>query len=369
VRPATLPAAVLLVTTALAAQVPCRAQAGASAVQAHPETSPASAARVPPPIETNRSPPPEALYRSPVDVEADPDAFYAPTHYRERGLSRTAGGWNADARGWVASFRTYAREQALRPTRDRHTIYLCPLGPMNYGMRRRTRTVREFLQAYLTLPVKMLPAAPIAGRPVRVVTVLGRAVRQYEAEDLKDHVLMPRLPADGLALMGITAEDLYSTQVDWDCVGNLTCTGRGFAVCSLARLFPEFYGGRGAPGSERFGLALALRMVADAGVGMLGPTPCRKYYCVMNQAKYTTMDEPVHLCPDCLRKLRWSLGFDLIERYQALRRFYCRHALMDEARWVLERLKECVPAADAARTTPSATAQKTAVEPEAPPSP
>ncbi len=368
-RPATPLAAVLLMATALAAPLPCRATVGGRGTQGRETTSPEPAAGVPPPIETNRSPPPEALYRPPVDVEADPDAFYAPTHYRERGLSRTAGGWDADARGWIASFRTYVREQALRPTHQRHTIYLCPLGRMTYGMRRRTRIVREFLEVYLALPVRMLPAARIAGRPIRVVTVRGQTVRQYEAGDLKDHVLIPRLPADGLALMGITAEDLYSTEVDWDCVGNLTCTGRGFAVCSLARLFPEFYEGRGSPVSERLGLALALRMVADAGVGMLGPTPCRKYYCAMNQAKHTTMDEPVHLCPGCLRKLRWGLGFDVIKRYQALRRFYCRYSMMDEARWVLKRLKECVPAAEAARAASSTTAQEAAAEPGEPPSP
>jgi len=354
---ATLLAAALVTMAGPAAPVPHCAPAAAPAEEAAAEAAP-----VPLPIKTNRSPPADALYRPPVDVEADPPAFYAKTHYRERGLARTAGGWDADARGWVASFHKYQAEQALRPTRDRHTVYLCPLGRMTYRMRKRTRQVREFLQVYLTLPVAMLEPAPVNGRPVRTVIVGGRAVRQYEAADLKEHVLVPRLRPDALAMMGITAEDLYSTQVDWDCVGNLTATGRGLAVCSLARLFPEFHHAAPTARAERRGLDLGFRMVADAGVGMLGPTPCRKYYCIMNQAKYTSMREPLHLCPDCLRKLRWSLGFDLIRRYQALRRFYCRLGMMDEARWVLERLKACVPAAEAARTAPPGTADEAAKE-------
>ncbi|MFO8013821.1 MAG: hypothetical protein R6X20_11015 [Phycisphaerae bacterium] len=307
------------------------------------------------PIRTNRSPPVDFLFRPPVDVEADPAAFYARTHYRERGLARTAGGWNADARGWVASFHEF-RPLALRPTRQRHTLDLVPLGKMTYRMRKRTRRLREFLQVYLTLPVRMREPAPVRGRPVRTVTVADRAVRQYEAGDLKDHLLVPRLRPDTFAMIGVTADDMYSAQVDWDCVGNQTSTGRGFAVCSLARLFPEFHHAAPTAKAERRGMDLAMRMFADAAVGMLGPTPCRKYYCVMNQAKVTSMKEPVHLCPDCLRKLRWSLGFDLIGRYQALRRFYVRMGRMDEARWVLERLKECVPAAEAARTAPPAAA-------------
>jgi len=348
VRPATLPAAVLLVTTALAAQVPCRAQAGVSAVQAHPETSPASDARVPPPIETNRSPPPEALYRPPVDVEADPEAFYASTHYRERGLSRTAGGWNADARGWVASFRTYAREQALRPTRDRHTIYLMPLGPLDEKVRKRIGLVRDFLEAYLTLPVRMLPAAPLDGRPSRPARVAGRTVRQYEAEHLIDHLLKPQRSADALAVMGLASQDLYVEQVDWASVAHLARTGQGLAVCSLARTFPEFFKRRATAENVYQDRRLAFGMAADAACRMIGLTPCRKYYCLMNQARRSSTTEPLHLCPDCLRKLRWTLGFDPVERYESLRGFYKRAGLPVEATWVQRRLVECRKAKQAA---------------------
>jgi len=369
VRPATLLAAVVMATAGAAAPDACPVRAAGPADAAPPAAGRTAAmaetaAAVPLPIETNLAPPADALYRSPADVDDDPPAFYARTLYRERGLGRHAGGWDADARRWVASFHQF-QAQALRPTRRRHTIDLVPMGEMTYRMRKRTRQVREFLQVYLTLPVRMREPAPLGGRPVRTVLVAGRAVRQFEAGDLKTRLLVPRLRPDTLAMVGITAEDLYSTLVDWDCVGNQTSTGRGFAVCSLARLFPEFHHARPTAKAERRGMDLAFRMVADAAVGMLGHTPCRKYYCVMNQAKVTSMREPVHLCPDCLRKLRWSLGFDLIERYQALRRFYCRAGLTDEARWVLERLKECVPAADAARAASPGTGDGAAAD-EAP---
>ncbi len=329
-----------------------------------PPPPPGAGAEAPPPpaplpIRTNRSPPVNFLFRPPVDPETDPPAFYALTHFRERGLGRDAGGWDAEARGWVASFHQF-QGRALRPTRERHTIDVVPLGEMTYRMRKRMRRLREFLQVYLTLPVRMQEPAPVRGRPVRTVTVARRRVRQFEAGDLKDHRLVPRLRPDTLAMIGITAEDLYSDEVDWDCVGNETYTGHGFAMCSLARLFPEFHNAAPTAKAERRGMDLAMRMFADAAAGMLGLTPCRKYYCVMNQAKVTSMKEPVHLCPDCLRKLRWSLGFDLVERYQALRRYYVRIGRMDEARWLLERLKECVPAAGAAGAEPPAAASGSA---------
>ena len=293
------------------------------------------------PRDTNRSPLPADLYRPRVSIEDDPDAFYAVAHYGERGLTKTAGGFDADARGWVRSFDQYVANKPLQPTHARHTIYICPLGQMDFTMQQRMRTLRTFLEIYLTLPIKTMPAAPIAGRRSRMTKAHGREVRQYDTEDLKEHLLKPRLPDDALAIMGLTARDLYSERLDWDSVTNTTYTGRGFGVCSLARLFPEPWGYKATPQSKKSGLAVSFRMVADVACGMLGPTPCRKYYCVMNQSRYTSMEEPLHLCPDCLRKLRWTLGFDIIERYEALRQFYARVGMQEEARWVGKRLEEC----------------------------
>ena len=284
---------------------------------------------------------PNALYRPQVRIEDDPPAFYAVTHYRERGLPKTAGGFDADEHGWVESLKTYVANKPLRPTHGRHTVYICPLGPMDSKMQPRMRILCTFLEVYLTLPVKIMQAVPIAGRRSRMAKAHGCRVRQYETGHLKDDVLKPSLPDDALGVLGLTAQDLYSEEVDWDSVASKTFTGRGFAVCSLIRFFPEPWGHAATSKSEWEGLGLSLRTVAAACCGMLGPSPCRKYYCVLNQSRYISTDKPIHLCPDCLRKLRWSLGFDLIERYEALRRFYTRTGMRKEARWVAKRIAEC----------------------------
>ena len=365
-RPATLLAAAMLTLGAAAAPqgVPLRAAETSaeppaeSPAEPPAEPVPQDRAALPPvplPIRTNRLPPDEALWRGPVAIERDPPAFYAPTYYRERGLTRDAGGYDADARGWVASFRQF-QPKALRPTHRRHTIDLVPMGEMSPRMEARMHRIREFLEVYLTLPVRMRDAVPIEGRPTRRTTVADRTVRQFEAGHLRRDVLVPCFRPDTLAVLGVTAEDMYSDDLDWDSLSNQTATCHGSAVCSLARLFPEFHHAAATAEAERHGMDLAMRMFADAAGGMLGATPCRKYYCVMNQARYTSMKEPLHLCPNCLRRLRWSLGFDVVERYKALRRYYCRIERMDEARWILERLKECVPAAEAAEAEPGTAA-------------
>lgn len=48
---------------------------------------------------------------------------------------------------------------------------------------------------------------------------------------------------------------------------------------------------------------------------------------------------PLSLCPVCLRKLQFSIGFDVVDRYRMLLDFYQRTGFENEAEWVLNRLK------------------------------
>jgi archaemetzincin len=48
---------------------------------------------------------------------------------------------------------------------------------------------------------------------------------------------------------------------------------------------------------------------------------------------------PLHLCPQDLRKLQWSVGFDVHERYRRLAELYRELGLGDEADWIESRLE------------------------------
>ena len=48
---------------------------------------------------------------------------------------------------------------------------------------------------------------------------------------------------------------------------------------------------------------------------------------------------PLHLCPVCLRKLRWSIGFDVLERYRALERVTRADGFGDEADWLSHEIR------------------------------
>jgi archaemetzincin len=52
---------------------------------------------------------------------------------------------------------------------------------------------------------------------------------------------------------------------------------------------------------------------------------------------------PLHLCPVDLRKLQWSVGFDVVERYRSLLDFHRRAGFEDEAQWLERRLVFIAP--------------------------
>ncbi len=47
--------------------------------------------------------------------------------------------------------------------------------------------------------------------------------------------------------------------------------------------------------------------------------------------------QPLHLCPVCLRKLHFATGFDVVQRYDDLHRFYQKVGLNNEAEWINDR--------------------------------
>ena len=51
---------------------------------------------------------------------------------------------------------------------------------------------------------------------------------------------------------------------------------------------------------------------------------CAYYACAMNESKSVQQAErqPLFMCPVCLRKLQKAVGFDIVERYEALHVFF-----------------------------------------------
>jgi archaemetzincin len=78
---------------------------------------------------------------------------------------------------------------------------------------------------------------------------------------------------------------------------------------------------------------------------MFGIEHCVWFRCLMNGSNYLAESDArrLHLCPVDLRKLQWSIGFDVVERYRRLLDFYRREGFEDEAQWLDKRLRFVAP--------------------------
>ena len=236
----------------------------------------------------------------------------------------------------------FAASDPVRPTVDRHTIYLSIVGPMKEADTKRLGVLREFMETFYTLPVRMGPPASLQGVTSRPGRGADPAVRQYLTRDILSKTLPPLLPKDGLCLLGVTMEDLYPDPT-WNFVFGEAMLDSRVGVYSLVRFYPAFWGQADTAETDKLAFLRSLKVLVHETGHMFGVHHCQKYECVMNGSNSLAESDrsPLCLCPECLKKFRWNIGFDVVERYQALDKFYRAHDMADEAEWVEKRLKEC----------------------------
>jgi archaemetzincin len=112
-------------------------------------------------------------------------------------------------------------------------------------------------------------------------------------------------------------------------------------VYSFARYDPAF---SGEPQTRDYG-ALVLRrsckVLAHEAAHIFGLAHCIYFSCLMNGSNHLAESDrrPLHICPVCLRKLEWSIGFDVVRRYASLERVTREASFMDEVEWLSQQLK------------------------------
>lgn len=256
---------------------------------------------------------------------------------------QNADGWYGLYAEPIQSFEYYQSQHPTRPTAQRRTIVLQPIGPMNAAQKVLLGDLKQYCQAFFQVPVRIEKPLPLklaaVWRPASGPGLkLGVDHRQYDAANIIDHVLLPRLPHDALAYLGVTMADLWVGDMGYIFgIGNFdNRTG----VYSLCRYYSHF----GLPADQRLAklqiLRRACRVLNHETGHMLGLQHCVLYKCSMNGGNsLTDMDAaPLDYCPVCHRKLLWNIGCDGTKRYTDLLAFYRSHGMHEEAKWTLSRL-------------------------------
>lgn len=161
-----------------------------------------------------------------------------------------------------------------------------------------------------------------------------------------------KMPTDAICLMALTMSDIYDAPPDLFVAG-LAAGNHRVGVFSLRRYDPaltfsvehwhqvtETDSGMPSSQIEKTVLQRSCKLLVHEVSHLLGVDHCIWYSCCMNGSGHLSEDfsQSMHLCPVDLRKLQHLCGFDVVKRYQRLAEFFEAHGLVEEEKWVSNRL-------------------------------
>jgi archaemetzincin len=251
-----------------------------------------------------------------------------------------------DPHDWLAvhpeagqTFDEFKASGPNRPSKSRRVIYFQPLGDFAADRSPAIEKLREFASAFFAMRVEALPAASIDTSKLTTRHNPQTGNLQILTGDVLNF-LKARVPADAFCVLAIAMEDLYP-EPSWNFVFGQASLRERAGVYSFARYDPAFYGEPRDTNYETLLLRRSCKVLAHETSHMFGLAHCTYFNCLMNGSNHLAESDrrPLHLCPVCLRKLQWSSGFDVTERYRALERVTRADGFKDEADWFNRRIK------------------------------
>jgi archaemetzincin len=249
------------------------------------------------------------------------------------------GDWLAEHKEPGQNFEEFVNANLKRPDDTRNIIYLQPLEHFLPDHSPPLELLQEYMQAFFMMEIRVLPVLMQDERTFTTRKNPYTAHKQVLTTDIL-RTLKMNFPADAFCLLAITIQDLYP-HPSWNFVFGQAAPEDRVGVFSFARYDPVFYGMKRDKTYEQVLLKRSCRVLGHETCHLFGFYHCIFYACLMNGSNHLAESDarPMHLCPVCLRKLQYSIGFDPIERYRHLQKFYQKVRLDEEAQWVQNRLR------------------------------
>lgn len=235
----------------------------------------------------------------------------------------------------------YLRSKPIRADERRRVLYLIRIGKITEAQATLLDAAAEGLGLAYGLPVRWLdPFLALEEFPGHARRERGVGGQQLHSTYLLDEFLVPRLPDDAAVLLALTAIDLWPGR-GWNFVFGQASLGRRVGVWSIAR-----YGDPSeSEASWRLALDRTLKTAWHETGHMFSIVHCTAHDCVMNGSNHLAESDAraPWFCAECLPKVRFATGVDLIERAREVAEFSERHGLERLARHskaVMERLAE-----------------------------
>ena len=237
------------------------------------------------------------------------------------------GEWLATHNEPGQTFEAYRRSNPNRPGRS-NTFYIQSLGEPSPQQRGLIVDTAEMLGHFYGLPTRMLEPIDLACVPARARRVHPTwGVEQLDSLYLLD-LLKPRVPANAVAVLGLTAEDLWPNEPGkkWNFVFGEASLRDRVGVWSTNRL-------ASVPFDRKLLLLRTLKVAVHEAGHMLGIQHCTAYECGMNGSNHLEESDrqPLGFCPECETKVWWSCRLEPVRRYRQLAAFATDKGLDAEA--------------------------------------
>ncbi len=242
-----------------------------------------------------------------------------------------SGDWLAVHHESGQTFDEYLSEKPIHPTEKLNTIYIQPIADFSQDQQKIMEMTAEYISLYFNLPIKIQDAFPLSSIPAKARRIHPSwGMQQILSTYILDNVLCPRRPDNALAVLGLTAIDIWPGR-GWNFVFGQASSYDRVGVWSIYR--------NGNPNESEEMFRLCLTRTIKTAVHEIGHIltmrHCIKFECVMNGSNHREESDrrPIYLCPICLKKLCWNLGIDPLERYEKLEVFCSKNNLMNEAKF------------------------------------
>ena len=248
------------------------------------------------------------------------------------------GDWLAEHRERGQTFDDFVRSGSNRPNDARHVIYLQPIGQFRQDRSPSLDLLGDYAAAYFLSDVCILPAQDAEKLNFTTRSNPYTRKRQILTGDILD-MLLGKLPADAFCVLAVTMEDLYPDP-RWNFVFGHASLHDRVGVFSFARYDPAFYGEKRGSRYQQLLLRRSARVLVHETAHMFSLAHCIYFSCVMNGSNHLQESDsrPLALCPVCLHKLQYAIGFDVAARYRRLLEFYRNVGFDFEADWLAGRL-------------------------------
>ncbi|MBX6313191.1 MAG: hypothetical protein IRY99_09795 [Isosphaeraceae bacterium] len=225
------------------------------------------------------------------------------------------GDWLAQHPEPGQTFDQYRASAPNRPTAQRTTIYLQPLGDFDPVQSRIIAATADLLGRFYNVPVKTLGAIGLDQIPPRARRVHPDWGDQQILTTYVLDLLRQKRPEDAVAVLALTTADLWPGE-GWNFVFGQASLRDRVGVWSLYR--------QGDPHED---YTTALRRTLKTAVHetghMLGIAHCTFYECGMNGSNHRAEADrrPLPFCPEDEMKVWWGCRIDPLRRYQRLAEF------------------------------------------------